>query len=152
MGAFGAEPAIPQHRVYHETARVQFRPPRPWGRVFMVLLLLLAGAGAGLHFWFVPLDVLISWRQPTGLAIATDPAGAKLRLDGVPLTASAPTTVTIWRDRGEHVLEATHPGYQAARETIRYDRSASLSFLLRLRPDISAPPPPAAPAPAPAAP
>jgi hypothetical protein len=41
--------------------------------------------------------------------------------------------VTVWRDRGEHIIEAAHPGYQLARETIRYDRSASLSFLLHLQ-------------------
>jgi hypothetical protein len=121
-------------RAHHETARVQFRPPRQWGSVFMVLLLLLAGAGAAVHFFYIPLDVLIAWRQPAGLSIATEPAGAKLRLDGVPLAASAPTTVTIWRDRTEHVLEATHPGYQVARESIRFDKSASLSFVVRLQP------------------
>jgi hypothetical protein len=115
----------------------------------MVLLLLLAGAGVAVHLTFIPLDVLITWGQPTGLSIATDPAGAKLQLDGVPLAASAPTTVTVWRDRAEHVVEATRPGYQVAREKIRYDKSASLSFLLRLQPGASAPP---AAAPEPAAP
>jgi len=141
-----AELVVPQHRVHHETARVQFRPPRQWGGVFMVFVLLLAAVGVGVHIWYVPLDVLISWGQPTGLAIGTEPAGAKLRLDGVPLAASAPTTVTVWRDRNEHVIEATRPGYQVARETIRYDKSTSLSFLLRLQPDPSAPPAAAAPA------
>jgi serine/threonine-protein kinase len=142
------QPALP-NRVHRETARVQFRPQRQWGRVFMVLLLLLAGAGVAVHLTFIPLDVLITWGQPTGLSIATDPAGAKLQLDGVPLAASAPTTVTVWRDRAEHVVEATRPGYQVAREKIRYDKSASLSFLLRLQPGASAPP---AAAPEPAAP
>jgi hypothetical protein len=143
------EAAIPiANRVHHETARVQFRPPRRWGRVFMVLIALLAGAGFGVHRWFIPLDVLIAWRQPTGLSIATEPAGAKLRLDGVPLAASAPTTVTVWRDRADHVVEATHPGYQVARESIRYDRSTSLSFVLRLQP-APAEPPASAPEPGP---
>jgi serine/threonine-protein kinase len=139
--------ALP-NRVHHETARVQIRPERPWGTVFMVLVLLLAAAGVGVHFLVVPLDVLIAWGQPTGLSIATEPSGAKLRLDGVSLPASAPTSVTVWRDRGEHVVEATHPGYQVAREKIRYDKSVSLSFVLRLQP---APPdmaPAAAPEPA----
>jgi hypothetical protein len=127
--------AIPvANRVHHETARVQFREPRRWGRVFMLLIVLLAGAGFVVHRWFIPLDVLIAWRQPTGLSIATEPPGAKLRLDGVPLAATAPTTVTVWRDRADHVVEATHPGYQVARESIRYDRSTSLSFVLRLQP------------------
>jgi eukaryotic-like serine/threonine-protein kinase len=136
--------ALP-HRIHHETARVQIRPQRPWGTIFMVLVLLLAAAGVGVHFLVVPLDVLIAWGQPTGLSIATEPSGAKLSLDGVSLPATAPTSVTVWRDRGEHVLEATHPGYQVAREKIRYDRSVSLSFVLRLQPAPAAPPAAAAP-------
>jgi len=118
--------------------------------VFIVVLLLLVAVGVVVHLRFIPLDVLIAWRQPTGLAIATDPAGAKLRLDGVPLAASAPTTVTVWRDTSEHVIEATRPGYQVAREKIRYDKSAALSFLLRLQPDGSATAPAAAPSEPPA--
>ena len=135
----GPAPAAP-NRVHRETARVQFRPPRQWGGAFMIFVLLLAAAGVVVHVKYIPLDVLISWRQPTGLSIATEPSGAKLRLDGVPLAASAPTTVTIWRDTNEHVIEATRPGYQMARETIRYDKSSSLSFLLRLQPAPAATP------------
>jgi serine/threonine-protein kinase len=120
------------NRVHHETARVVYRPPRQWGGVFAVLVLLLAAAGVGVHLWVIPLDVLITWGQPTGLAIATDPTGAALRLDGVPLATSAPMTVSVWRDRGEHVVEATHPGYQTVRQKIRYDKAASLSVRLNL--------------------
>jgi ribosomal protein S6E (S10) len=83
----------------------------------------------------IPLDVLITWGQPTGLAIATEPAGAALRLDGVALATSAPMTVSVWRDRREHVVEATHPGYQTARQTIRYDKASSLSVRLNLQRD-----------------
>ena len=68
----------------------------------------------------------------TGLSVTTEPPGAKLRLDGVPLATTAPTTVTVWRDRGEHTIEATLAGYQLARETIRYDKAASLSYVVRL--------------------
>ena len=50
-----------------ETARVQFRPQRQWGGVFAVIVLLLAAAGIGVHLWVIPLDVLITWRQPAGL-------------------------------------------------------------------------------------
>jgi len=135
----------PMNRVHHETARVQIRPQRQWGGVFTVLILLLAAAGVGVHLWLIPLDVLIAWRQPTGLSIATEPPGAKLRLDGVPLASSAPTTVTVWRDRGDHTLEATLAGYQLARETIRYDRAASLSYVVRMLRDPNAVPPGAPP-------
>ena len=117
----------PMNRVHHETARVQFRPQRQWGGVFTVLLLLLAAAGVGVHLWVIPLDVLIAWGQPTGL-------------DGVPLATTAPTTVTVWRDRGEHTIEATLAGYQLARETIRYDKAASLSYVVRLLRDPNAAP------------
>jgi hypothetical protein len=135
------------HRQHHETARVQFRPQRQWGGVLTVLMLLLVAAGIGVHLWVIPLDVLVAWRQPTGLSIATEPPGAKLRLDGAPLAASAPTTVTVWRDRTEHTIEASLPGYQLAREKIRYDKSASLSYVVRLLkdPNYVPPPPPAAP-------
>jgi len=133
-------------RQHHETARVQFRPQRQWGGVFTVLVLLLVAAGIGVHLWVIPLDVLIAWRQPTGLSIATEPPGAKLRLDSVPLAASAPTTVTIWRDRTDHTIEASLPGYQLAREKIRFDKSASLSYVVRLLKDPNYVPPEAAPA------
>ena len=133
------------NRVVRETARIQFRPQRQWGGIFVVLALLLAAAGVGVHLWVMPLDVLITWRQPTGLAIATDPAGASLRLDGAPLASTAPLTVTVWRDRTDHVIEATLPGYQPAREKVRYDRSASLSYLLRLQRAPEPPPSPSAP-------
>jgi len=146
-GAMGS--SIPVSRQHHQTARVQFRPQRQWGGVFAVIVLLLAAAGIGVHLWVIPLDVLITWRQPAGLSITTEPAGAKLRLDGVPLASSAPTTVTIWRDRRNHTIEATLAGYQLARETIRFDKSAAPSYLVRLLKDpnyVPPPPPTAAPA------
>jgi hypothetical protein len=129
------------HRVYHETARVQYRPPRQWGGVFTVILLLLAAGAVVVHRLVVPLDVLIAWGEPTGLAITTEPAGATLRLDGAPLAATAPLTVSVRRDRVDHVVEATLPGYKPAREKTRYDKAASLSVTLRLERDPNATPP-----------
>ena len=114
------------------------------GNAFMVIVLLLAAGAVGVHVLWTPLDVLITWGQPAGLSIATDPSGAKLRLDGVPLASTAPITVSVSRDRADHVLEATYPGYQVARETIRYDKAATLSYVLRLQRDPNAPPPAAA--------
>ena len=52
-----------------------------------------------------------------------------------------PATVTVWRDTNEHVIEATRPGYQVARETIHYDKAASLSYVVRLLRDPNAAPP-----------
>ena len=117
---------------------MQFRPQRQWGGVFTVILLLLAAAGVGVHLWVIPLDVLITWREPTGLSIRTDPPGASVRVDGVAMASSAPTTVSVWRDRNEHVIEASRPGYEMARHTVRYDKAASLSFMLPMKPDPNA--------------
>jgi serine/threonine-protein kinase len=128
-------------RLHHETARVQIRSERQWGGVFALLLLLVAAAGVGVHFLLIPLDVLIAWREPTGLAIATDPAGATVRVDGVPLASTAPLTISVSRDRADHVVEATHPGYKPSRQTIRYDKAASLSVRLNLERDPNAAPP-----------
>jgi len=96
------------------------------------MLLLVVGAAAAVHFYFVPLDVLITWREPAGLAIATDPRGAKLRLDGADLPGTAPLTISVRRDRADHIVEASLPGYRDARSIIRYDQSVALSAQLRL--------------------
>jgi hypothetical protein len=134
--------AFPEaRRGHHETARVQFRPQRQWGGAFTVILLLLAAAGVGVHLWVIPLDVLITWREPTGLAIRTDPPGASVRVDGVPMPSTAPTTVSVWRERKEHVIEASRPGYQTARLSVRYDKAASLAFTLPMKVDPNASPP-----------
>jgi hypothetical protein len=100
--------------------------------VIGTLFVLLVGAAAAVHFYFVPLDVLITWREPAGLSIATDPRGAKLRLDGVELAGTAPLTISIRRDRADHIIEASLPGYHDARSIIRYDQSVALSSQLRL--------------------
>jgi hypothetical protein len=100
---------------------------------------LLAAAGVGVHLWVMPLDVLITWREPTGLAIKTDPTGATVRVDGVPLPSTTPATISVWRDRNPHVIEASRPGYKTARETVRYDKAAQLSFTVHLDPDPNAP-------------
>jgi serine/threonine protein kinase len=127
-------------RGHHETARVQFRPQRQWGGMFTVVVLLLAAAGVGVHLWVIPLDVLITWREPTGLSIRTDPPGASVRVDGVAMPSSAPATVSVWRDRKEHVIEASRPGYETTRLSVRYDKAASLSFTLPMKPDPKAVP------------
>jgi hypothetical protein len=143
FGQPARQAALVQPREQRETARVQLRPRRRWGGSLFLLLLLLAGAAAGVHFYLIPLDVLVTWREPAGLSIASDPDGAALLLDGVPLARPAPTTVSVRRDRAEHVIDAKLPGYRPARETVRYDRSVGLAFLLRLEKDPSFAPPPA---------
>jgi len=138
-----------RNRVHHETARVQFRPQRQWGGVFTVVLLVLAAAAVVVHLKVMPLDVLIAWREPTGLSIRTDPSGASVRVDGVPLASTTPASVTVWRDTKDHVIEASHPGYQTSRATVRYDKSASLSFVILLPRDPDTRDPTGLPPPAP---
>ena len=130
-------------------ARVQFRPQRQWGGVFTVVLLVLAAAAVVVHLKVMPLDVLIAWREPTGLSIRTDPSGASVRVDGVPLASTTPASVTVWRDTKDHVIEASHPGYQTSRATVRYDKSASLSFVILLPRDPDTRDPTGLPPPAP---
>jgi len=150
---FSGLPAFPAPpiRQPRETERVQPLDSRPRWQVPLVLaLLLIAGAGAAVHRFLVPLDVLLSWRSPARLAIATQPEGASLRLDGVPLGALSPTVVQVRRDLVEHLIEATHPGFKPAHATVRYDKSVMLSSRLILERDPRAVPvPPPAPAHAP---
>ncbi len=142
MPAFG--PGRPQR----ETARVQqLRPRRRWSGVLLFLIVILCGGGAAVHHWVVPLDVLLVWRNPAGLSLATNPGGATLRLDGVTLPGSSPTTVTVRRDLLDHVVEATLPGYRPARAIVRYDKTVALSFVMPLQAAPGPPPEPPAPPP-----
>ena len=121
-------------RPQRETARVQQLHPRSrWRSALLFLLVIVGGGAAAVHHWVVPLDVLLVWRNPAGLSIATDPNGASLRLDGVTLPGSSPTTVLIRRDLLDHVIEATLPGFHPARAIVRYDKTLALSFLMPLQ-------------------
>ena len=132
------QPPLAPPRVPRPTARVQpLQPRRGWGTILLVLLALVAGGGAAIHHWVVPLDVLLVWRNPARLSIATDPDGASLRLDGVALVDSSPATITVQRDLSEHLVEATRRGYLPARALVRFDKSVGLSFLLPLERDPS---------------
>jgi hypothetical protein len=106
-----------------------------------VLLVLLGGGAAAVHFYVVPLEVLAAWRQPARVSISTDPSGASLRLDGAPVDGTSPTAISVPRDRRDHTIEATKPGYRPARSTVRYDRSVGIAVRVRLEPDPSTAPP-----------
>ncbi|MES1210626.1 MAG: PEGA domain-containing protein, partial [Pseudomonadota bacterium] len=107
-----------------------------------VLVLLVGGAAFAVDRYLVPLEVLVTWPSPARLAISTDPPGATLRLDGLPVGASSPVVVSVHRDLIEHVLEASHPGFKPARANLRYDKTVSLAARLVLE---AAPPPPPPP-------
>jgi hypothetical protein len=137
----GAPPAFAPRRPQRETARVQqLRPRGRWRSALLFLILIVAAGAAAVHHWVVPLDVLLVWRNPAGLSIATDPNGASLRLDGVTLPGSSPTTVLIRRDLLDHVIEATLPGYHPARAIVRYDKTLALSFVMPLQAAQTEPP------------
>ena len=101
-----------------------------------------------MHLFFIPLDVLVTWRSPARLSITTQPTGATLKLDGVPLAGTAPMTVSVWRDRAPHVVEASIPGFETTRDNVRYDKSVTLSVQMYLPKDKPATPPPPPPPPA----
>jgi eukaryotic-like serine/threonine-protein kinase len=151
-GQIAAPPSFGLERTQRETARVQLRSRSHWRAIFVLLILMAGGGVAAVHYFVVPVDVLVAWRKPARLAIATEPDGASLRLDGVTLSAPSPTIVSVKRDLADHVIEATLPGYRPARAIARYEKSLGLSFLLRLQKDPTAvapaPPSPAPPDPA----
>ncbi|HEX3905742.1 MAG TPA: protein kinase [Polyangia bacterium] len=149
MPAAAGLPTFAPGRPQRETARVQqLRPRRRWRSALLFLIVIGGGGGAAVNRWVVPLDVLLVWRNPADLTIATDPSGATLRLDGVTLPATSPTTVSVRRDLLDHVVEATRAGCYPARATVRYDKTLTLSFLMPLLAQ-PIPPPVMGPSPAP---
>jgi eukaryotic-like serine/threonine-protein kinase len=125
-------------RGQHQTARVQLRSPKRWRGLLVLTALVVAGGAAAVHYFVVPLDVLLVWRKPARLWIATEPDGASLRLDGVALAGSSPTAVSVKRDLVDHVIEATLAGYHPGRAIARFDKSLGLSLLLPLERDPAA--------------
>jgi hypothetical protein len=140
---FGAQVGVPTgvptsfdlSSAQRETARVQLRSRRPGPSVLLVLLALLGGGLAAVHRFLIPVDVLAVWLKPAWIAIATEPEGATLRLDGVALHATSPTALSVKRDLADHVIEATLAGYRPARTVARYEKSVGPSFMLRLEKD-----------------
>jgi eukaryotic-like serine/threonine-protein kinase len=146
--------ATPRRR--RETARVHVRAGVPWRPVVVALAAMLLLAAGAVHLAFVPLDVLVVWRKPIALTVTSEPAGASVKLDGVALPGVSPTQATMRRDRFDHVLQLSAPGYKPARQVIRYDGSVTLSTVVHLEKELAttfeALPPPAPPKPPQAAP
>jgi hypothetical protein len=105
-----------------------------------------------IHIGVVPLEVLVSWKKPAQLYVASEPEGGIAKLDGVRLIDLTPSKIPVKRDRLDHVIEVEYPGYLPARETVRFDRSVALSFMLTLEKEGAAPILPVSGQPAPAAP
>jgi hypothetical protein len=119
-------------RPRRETARVVVRSGGAWrGLVVVLAALLLVGAGV-VHFKVAPLDVVVVWRKPATLTIASEPAGATVKLDGADLVGVTPLQTTVKRDRAEHVLELSAPGHRPARQVVRYDGAVVLASTVHL--------------------
>jgi serine/threonine protein kinase len=119
-------------RPRRETVRMLLRGgPSLWPVAIAIgaALVLIAGA---VHVVIVPLDVLAVWREPATLTITSEPSGALVRLDGVALDVATPAQVSVRRDRYDHVLQLSAPGYRAARQGLRYDRATVLVQAVRL--------------------
>jgi serine/threonine protein kinase len=143
----------PPPRPHRETIRVVKRDAGNWRTVVVTAMAVLLIAAAGIHFAYLPLDVLFVWRKPATLLVTTDPPGATGKLDGVALEGPTPTRVSVRRDRAEHVLQLSAPGYKPARQVVRYDGAVTLATAVRLDKEIAptfeplpaaAPPPPVA--------
>jgi hypothetical protein len=139
-----AAPAWPQQaagfpdpsppRAHIQTAKVQVLPTRGlWRPVLVSVAALLVLAASAVHLTFVPLDVLFTWRTPAPLYVASEPEGAIVKLDGVPLPDVTPTKIPIRRDRADHVIEMARPGFRSARDVVRFDRSVTLSIVISLQ-------------------
>jgi hypothetical protein len=99
-----------------------------WPPVLVGTLALLALAGVAIHFVVLPLDVLVAWWEPASLKVTSDPPSAEVLIDGARISALTPAITSVKRDRYDHVLEVTQPGYRPAHQIIRYDRARILSF------------------------
>jgi hypothetical protein len=145
---------LPPPRPHRETARVVMRQGSNWRTVVVTAAAVLLVAAAGIHFAYLPLDVLFVWRKPATLVISSEPAGATGKLDGVALEGPTPASVSVRRDRSDHVLQLSAPGFKPARQVVRYDGAVALATTVRLEKEIAptfeplpaaAPPPAAAP-------
>ncbi len=149
-------------RPRRETVRMILRGgPSLWPGAIALGAAFVLVAGA-VHLFVVPLEVLAVWRIPATLTITSEPSGAVIRLDGVAIETPTPAQVAIRRDRYDHVLQLSAPGYRAARQILRYDRSTALAQSVHLEreggpvfqalpPAVVALPPPPKEEPAPAA-
>jgi hypothetical protein len=108
----------------------------PSSRSWLVTILALLPALAALvHYFVVPLPVLVHWSAPARLDVFTAPAGAEVLLDGRRLSAPTPTYTEVIRDRRPHVIEVRKEGFQPDRRRIRYDHSESLIVSVSLQPE-----------------
>ncbi len=129
LPTIAAPTALPRSR--RETARVVVREGGAWRAVVVAIAAAMLLVAGGVHFLVAPLDVLVVWRRPATFAIASEPAGAVAKLDGVTVGVT-PALASVRRDRADHVLQLSAPGYRDARLSVRFDASVTLSARARL--------------------
>jgi hypothetical protein len=129
LPTIAAPTTLPRSR--RETARVVVREGGAWRAVVVAIAAALLLVAGGVHFFVVPLDVLVVWRRPATFAIASEPAGAVAKLDGATVGVT-PALASVRRDRADHVLQLSAPGYREARLSVRFDASVTLSARARL--------------------
>ncbi len=94
----------------------------------------LAAIVAGVHFGYVPLDVLAVWRRPARLEVDSVPAGAEVFIDGRRLSARTPTFTDVVRDTAPHIVEVRLEGFQTERQRIYYSKTVELDVSVPLTP------------------
>jgi len=147
--AGGSQRSLPVVAPVPDAAEVPAPAARSGGRAawrWGLAAAVLAAAVVAIHLFVAPLDLLAVWFTPATLAVSTEPPGARVRLDGHVVDGLTPLRLAVRRDRQEHVLELSLPGFHEARRLVRYDRSEVLSTEVTLArepaPTPSAPPPP----------
>jgi serine/threonine protein kinase len=124
---------LPGSTTAQPTDRIHARTTGLWRPIVVGILAVLIVAAYAVHVAVIPLEVLASWTRPATLYVASEPDGAVVKVDGVALPDPAPTKTAIKRDRFDHVIEVSAPGYRPVREIVRYDREVVLSFVLRMQ-------------------
>jgi serine/threonine-protein kinase len=114
------------------TGRLPVFPIGLWRSVAVGVAAVLVIGALIVHVGVIPLEVLVSWKKPAQLYVASEPEGGVAKLDGVRLLDPTPTKIPVARDRQEHVIEIDYPGYRGVRESVRFDRSVALSFMFTL--------------------
>ncbi len=113
-------------------ARLPVFPIGLWRSVAVGVAAVLVVGALIVHVAVIPLEVLVSWKKPAQLYVASEPEGGVAKLDGVRLLDPTPTKIPVARDRQDHLIEIEYPGYRSVRESVRFDRSVALSFMFSL--------------------
>ncbi len=142
-----SEPAgAPRAARPHVLRRLRSRIRRPPGKPAVAVVAIASVLTALVHFAFMPLPVLVTWRKPARLELRSQPSGADVHLDGRRLPGVTPAFVEIRRDRRPHLVEMRKEGFHPVRRFVRFDQMEVLSFQLALpaasRPSFRPIPPP----------